>query len=571
MVPAPGFDCCSGFLSSSTLEVYVAILYSTLPANESTTVHATTPEENLTLIHHIYLDFSDFNCNFRRVQSQCLDIPAMRIAPKKTGSDIGPLRSVDLEAYSWSRKSENEREDQIEIEKYDLDQGPDFYDTEQYSSTPRNRAGSFTDPEQRAQAAEDLFISDRSQAREYLETTDELPKFWNPWDRKFSIHKSAGVERPLTLGDAFRREEYLRQLSEQLCPSTTETHDDSFESTRRGKRRVDYTKRRWEQDEHQLWEGAGTLNYRPLRIPYQVSRIPNGMNHGNHRREVVAYLKEAEYQKMMESNISSRTSLDLDGLHGGSMSTLSQSIESLSHISEGEAQVRQRKPQAITSAGEHPGASFLAEELRDIGQLDRHAPFPMSSGTPSIISGTSDQARRRFSSYLPRIQQPLYGYKACSTFTTYDRPVPHRHIRLIRFIENPVPALKMGFIELFEVPLDKAPPYEALSYRWSSGKPPSRINCNGKLLAITSNLQEALRRLNVVDRLLWVDSICINQDDVVEKGEQVALMSEIYSKAVRVLVWLGENQDSDSMYLSYMELARAGYTSKVKIPIWSAL
>jgi hypothetical protein len=41
----------------------------------------------------------------------------------------------------------------------------------------------------------------------------------------------------------------------------------------------------------------------------------------------------------------------------------------------------------------------------------------------------------------------------------------------------------------------------------------------------------------------WNDAVCINQDDMVEKQHQVCLMGEIYSKTVRVIIWLGEEPD----------------------------
>ena len=49
--------------------------------------------------------------------------------------------------------------------------------------------------------------------------------------------------------------------------------------------------------------------------------------------------------------------------------------------------------------------------------------------------------------------------------------------------------------------------------------------------------------------LIWVDAICINQNDNVEKSVQVPRMSDIYGKCQHVLAWLGpvENEDQDSI------------------------
>jgi hypothetical protein len=59
----------------------------------------------------------------------------------------------------------------------------------------------------------------------------------------------------------------------------------------------------------------------------------------------------------------------------------------------------------------------------------------------------------------------------------------------------------------------------------------------------------ALRRLRPKDvgRILWIDTICIFQDDISERGDQVELMAKIYSHASGVFVWLGEApQDIDT-------------------------
>ncbi|KAJ4989387.1 heterokaryon incompatibility protein [Stagonosporopsis vannaccii] len=93
--------------------------------------------------------------------------------------------------------------------------------------------------------------------------------------------------------------------------------------------------------------------------------------------------------------------------------------------------------------------------------------------------------------------------------------------------------------------LDAAPQYEAISYVWGTDTLDQHITCNGKSLYITLNLSKALRRFRSPDVMstLWADSICINQTDLEEKGRQVAIMSQIYRHAARVLIFMGEDPE----------------------------
>ena len=86
---------------------------------------------------------------------------------------------------------------------------------------------------------------------------------------------------------------------------------------------------------------------------------------------------------------------------------------------------------------------------------------------------------------------------------------------------------------------------EAISYVWGSSARHCEITCNGETIYITSNLQTVLRRFRLLQEshTLWVDSICINQEDLAEKGLQIALMGRIYHKAKRVLIYLGDDHD----------------------------
>ena len=86
--------------------------------------------------------------------------------------------------------------------------------------------------------------------------------------------------------------------------------------------------------------------------------------------------------------------------------------------------------------------------------------------------------------------------------------------------------------------------YEALSYTWGRPNrhfPPRFITLNGAKFEVGENLFHALRYMtfNSKDRVLWIDAICINQDDTSEKSHQVQQMGDIYRMASQVVVWLG--------------------------------
>ena len=75
--------------------------------------------------------------------------------------------------------------------------------------------------------------------------------------------------------------------------------------------------------------------------------------------------------------------------------------------------------------------------------------------------------------------------------------------------------------------------YEALSYAW--GEPDDlglKIWVNDLQFPVRKNLQCALDALrSTVDRTLWIDAVCINQNDLQEKSHQVGMMDLIYERA----------------------------------------
>ncbi|TRX90875.1 hypothetical protein FHL15_008279 [Xylaria flabelliformis] len=96
--------------------------------------------------------------------------------------------------------------------------------------------------------------------------------------------------------------------------------------------------------------------------------------------------------------------------------------------------------------------------------------------------------------------------------------------------------------------------YSALSYTWTldeedrpiwiANMPPPKelISCNGFNVSIGKNLFQAIKRIRqpLTSQMIWADALCINQDDVQERTQQVRKMSSIYKNAFRLVVWLGE-------------------------------
>ena len=101
------------------------------------------------------------------------------------------------------------------------------------------------------------------------------------------------------------------------------------------------------------------------------------------------------------------------------------------------------------------------------------------------------------------------------------------------------------YISLVHASLHDQPEYLTLSYTWGNAHPCSPVVLNGFDFEVGSNLAAALRQLRK-DRNphkglpYWIDAICINQGDDVERSEQVKLMTKIYQQAVTVTIWLGE-------------------------------
>jgi hypothetical protein len=142
----------------------------------------------------------------------------------------------------------------------------------------------------------------------------------------------------------------------------------------------------------------------------------------------------------------------------------------------------------------------------------------------------------------------------------YKKPRTDHHFRLLKLLPK---SYEHPYVQLFDFPrsqyiygtlsdheLSEDVSYECLSYVWGTAHTGSLIWLDIYMLGtymieISDNLDMALRCLQHQNepRMLWVDFVCINQDDYDERKQQVQIMYRIFSKAEKVIAYLGDEAD----------------------------
>lgn len=118
----------------------------------------------------------------------------------------------------------------------------------------------------------------------------------------------------------------------------------------------------------------------------------------------------------------------------------------------------------------------------------------------------------------------------------------------------------MVYCRLVHVAFGEIPKYEALSYTWGSEVSKNAIVIDGRTFMVGNNLWGALfwLRHRLEERWLWIDAICINQADILERNQQLRIMPHIYARAQTVLVWLGTEDFVCAGYSKWDECFKQG-------------
>ncbi|KAH8668562.1 heterokaryon incompatibility protein-domain-containing protein [Xylariales sp. PMI_506] len=117
-------------------------------------------------------------------------------------------------------------------------------------------------------------------------------------------------------------------------------------------------------------------------------------------------------------------------------------------------------------------------------------------------------------------------------------------------------------ITIMETSLTAAPDFEAVSYTWGDPLEESvnLVMCQptGVPVTMTQNCYSVLRRLRQPQerRTIWLDAVCINQGDIDERSAQVRMMGEIYARAKRVVIDIGQEAEDSSRALLMLQHCR---------------
>ena len=144
----------------------------------------------------------------------------------------------------------------------------------------------------------------------------------------------------------------------------------------------------------------------------------------------------------------------------------------------------------------------------------------------------------------------------------YEKLRAPKNIRLLLLHRrNPIDAINCT---LFEVDSKATPSYVAISYTWGDPLETDEIRVNGFRLRVPKSAYTVLENRSSIwkPRLLWIDSICINQNDKKEKASQMQLMKSIYSNAFFVSVCLQPPPIAGNEVADYVQSSPISWVSR---------
>ena len=289
-----------------------------------------------------------------------------------------------------------------------------------------------------------------------------------------------------------------------------------------------------------------------IRLKKKCNFIPSMMEVRRDRKERVTLRKELDKQAReiaTESVVNSESHFRTGEDRG--RTPVRDRATSPNHYSENE-RTRSQSPASSFYHGDSPA--------RDMSPIERPAPSIGPASNTEVFLSSQKAFMDAKSSETPSISLPRRPRRALEDESCYQyTPLLDDEIRLLRITPAPFKdplscSLKIVPMEILTTTLHE---FQALSYAWGTDTPSIPITLSdlprsgedssttaatqSYTYLVRENLYQALRHIRLTDHYswIWVDALCLNQDDQAEKGQQIPKMPDIYSNAWNVIAWLG--------------------------------
>lgn len=193
----------------------------------------------------------------------------------------------------------------------------------------------------------------------------------------------------------------------------------------------------------------------------------------------------------------------------------------------------------VDEANANLGRIHLPTE-KPLGEADLWWPPCVSWHKPHVDGNSEPSGDNAPVMLLPPGPGPVSNIYPSSLASSHFRLL---HLTASAHVSTPI------HIELEDYSFDDFPEYETVSYTWG-GEDDDSTPCKAifvgpfwDVMLATKNCLALLQYLRPRKggRVVWLDAVCINQTDNVEKSAQISKMGGIYSACERVVVFLGED------------------------------
>ncbi|CEI61900.1 unnamed protein product [Fusarium venenatum] len=182
------------------------------------------------------------------------------------------------------------------------------------------------------------------------------------------------------------------------------------------------------------------------------------------------------------------------------------------------------------------------------GQLIWNYPIPASHGIPEKLYNAASQETSDDSEYKTPLSREISTEKWDKLPKyKYSRLKDKKEIRVFVLLPGKEDDVLRGVIQT--CPFKDPIAYNTVSYVWGGNQQPRyKLLTPEGVLNIQASLFLVLKRIRKTDKpmVLWVDAICINQNDKKEKSQQVKLLPQIFQRSECTYAFLAKDPGHDT-------------------------